>query len=263
MTADRSESLHAAIETLKTLGCHDYEARCFVALTRMPSATARDISNVTDIPRSRVYDAMDELSEKGLVEIHYSSPRRYRAIDIEDAVAWFRERHEQHLEEFEEVTESLPPLDPTSRDNHPTVWTLDGLEGILIRMKNLVESAEQYVVIFIDDTDQFNREVLKLLAHTDVPLQYVLTPPSIDDGEITDSLDGKNLQQITVEFPLLELESVERVTQPITALLVDGESTLIRTRTPSQDGRTEKDHAVLADGKENSLVRCFRMVCGL
>ncbi|MFT4923715.1 MAG: sugar-specific transcriptional regulator TrmB, partial [Haloarculaceae archaeon] len=42
-----------AIELLQELGLKEYEAKCFVALCRLPQGTAKDISEISDVPRTR------------------------------------------------------------------------------------------------------------------------------------------------------------------------------------------------------------------
>jgi len=53
----------AAIEQLERFGMSAYAARTFVALASL--GTARDVSQVSEVPRTRVYDAIDELQDRG------------------------------------------------------------------------------------------------------------------------------------------------------------------------------------------------------
>jgi sugar-specific transcriptional regulator TrmB len=46
------------VELLQELGLNEYESKCFVGLTRVTEATAKEISGIAEIPRTRVYDAM-------------------------------------------------------------------------------------------------------------------------------------------------------------------------------------------------------------
>ncbi|WP_241991874.1 helix-turn-helix domain-containing protein, partial [Halorubrum sp. SS7] len=55
----------------------------FIALSALESGTARDVSRVSAVPRTRVYDAIDELRDRGLVDVLQSSPKRFRAISAE------------------------------------------------------------------------------------------------------------------------------------------------------------------------------------
>jgi sugar-specific transcriptional regulator TrmB len=73
------DDAEGAIEALEQLGLTEYEARCFVALTRLPHGTAKEVGKVADIPRSRVYETMDRLQDRGLVDIQKGDPRRFRA----------------------------------------------------------------------------------------------------------------------------------------------------------------------------------------
>ena len=51
----------AAVEQLERFGLSTYAVRTFVAVARLGSGTARDVSQVSEVPRTRVYDAIDEL----------------------------------------------------------------------------------------------------------------------------------------------------------------------------------------------------------
>lgn len=73
-----SENAHdQAVQGLEHLGLKEYEAKSFVALTRLPSGTAEDISKISDVPRTRVYDAVRVLEAKGLVEVQHSNPSSF------------------------------------------------------------------------------------------------------------------------------------------------------------------------------------------
>lgn len=54
-----------AVTSLEELGLTEYEARCFVALTRLSKGTAKEVSQVADVPRSRVYDTIERLERTG------------------------------------------------------------------------------------------------------------------------------------------------------------------------------------------------------
>ena len=64
-TSDQARAI--AVEQLKALGLSTYAARTFVALVSLGEGTAPDVSEVADVPRTRVYDAADELRDRGPV----------------------------------------------------------------------------------------------------------------------------------------------------------------------------------------------------
>ncbi|MFC7173527.1 TrmB family transcriptional regulator [Haloplanus litoreus] len=73
-----------AVRTLRTFELTEYEAKCFVALTRLREGTAKEVSEVADVPRARIYDSMDALQDRGLVSVQESKPRRFRAVSPEN-----------------------------------------------------------------------------------------------------------------------------------------------------------------------------------
>ncbi|WP_321169542.1 TrmB family transcriptional regulator [Halorarum halophilum] len=84
MVSDPSdEPRSVVIEQLEAFGLSAYAARTFVALVSLGEGTAQDVSDVSDVPRTRVYDAVEELRSRGLVDVQQSTPKRFWAISAE------------------------------------------------------------------------------------------------------------------------------------------------------------------------------------
>src|SRR5207244_3030534 len=66
--------------TLRDLGFSGYAAETFCALVRVSHATAGDLVLKTGIPDSKIYYALDELAEKGLIEVQDGRPKTYRVV---------------------------------------------------------------------------------------------------------------------------------------------------------------------------------------
>jgi len=79
-----SETVAEAAEVPPQLGVKEHEARCFVGLSRMESATAKQLSEMTDTPRTRVYDASRVREAQSLVKIQHSSPEQFRAVPLDE-----------------------------------------------------------------------------------------------------------------------------------------------------------------------------------
>lgn len=115
---DPDDNLAKAIEVLQQLGLDEKEARCYVGLSRMNNATAKELSEVTEVPRTQVYDATDLLEAQGLVEVHHLSPKQFRAVPSEEAIDQFRNRYRARFNELEEALNAIEPVDST--DDSPT-----------------------------------------------------------------------------------------------------------------------------------------------
>ena len=57
------------IHVLKGIGLTLYEAQAYVTMTSLISSTATEISEKSNIPRSKIYDVLKKLAEKNFIEM--------------------------------------------------------------------------------------------------------------------------------------------------------------------------------------------------
>lgn len=96
------------IVRLGRIGMGEYEAKIYVALSTLRVATARELHEVTRIPRTRVYDTLDSLIEDGYVVLLDEHPSRYHVADI---TATFERIKRRTMSELEELNAGLLSLE--------------------------------------------------------------------------------------------------------------------------------------------------------
>jgi len=74
------------LDALKGIGLNLYERRIFVALLAKGVATAAQVSEIAKVPRSRSYDVLQSLAEKGFVMVQPSKPLKYVALKPKEAL---------------------------------------------------------------------------------------------------------------------------------------------------------------------------------
>lgn len=139
-----------AVEALRTLGLANYEAQVFVALQQLRSGTAQEVSDLSEVPRSQVYGAADNLADRGLVEVIQSSPKTYRPVELSTARTLLAERLERETSRAFDRLESLRATE-TDRVDGQDVSTLRGRQPIDDRITALVRSAD-HTVVFVSPT---------------------------------------------------------------------------------------------------------------
>jgi len=137
-----------AAELLQELGLKEYEARCFVALSRRPQGTAKEISDISEVPRTRVYDAINVLETKGLVEVQHTSPKLFRAVSVDEAIRTIRAEYEERTEALRAALRDLDRIDDADEaEVTHEVWSLSGSASIDGRVEQLIDEASEEVIV--------------------------------------------------------------------------------------------------------------------
>jgi sugar-specific transcriptional regulator TrmB len=84
-----------------------YEVKVWAALLSRGTSTAGELSNISDVPRSRTYDILESLEKKGFIMMKLGKPIKFVAINPDEVV----ERVKKNLIKFaKERTERLENL---------------------------------------------------------------------------------------------------------------------------------------------------------
>lgn len=68
------------IEKLKIFGLNSYEAKIWVALLSRGVSSAGELSDISNVPRSRSYDVLESLEKKGFIVMKIGKPIKYIAV---------------------------------------------------------------------------------------------------------------------------------------------------------------------------------------
>jgi sugar-specific transcriptional regulator TrmB len=247
-----------AVRILQELGLKEYEAKCFVALSRLPKGTAKEISTISDVPRTRVYDATRVLESKGLIEVQHSNPQLFRAVSIESAVETLETEYESRVAELEHVLQSIDCVETNETDSEQQeVWALSGKPAIATRIIDLVDAATSEVTILIESEAALENEILESLsqaAERGVAVQVRTVSEEVRDGVAADT-SGVDVS-VTDYGWLLESTLIADEATLTKVLSVDGETILVSSIHPVDGDSTE--FATLGSGLKNGLVVLVR-----
>jgi sugar-specific transcriptional regulator TrmB len=246
-----------AIEELEQFGLREYEAKCFVSLTKITAGTAREVSEHIDVPRTRVYEAVRSLESDGLVEIQHCSPQRFRAIPIPEAIHVLEEKHNSRIERLEQ---SLRHLKQTTRsestNTDPEIWSLTGTDTITTRAKRLIDGADSEVLLLIGDSGAISDGVNdRLITATSRGVDVVV-------GASSDSL-RQQVRETTPEIHVFDTEfdwltpSERGGNIAVGRLLLIDDKGLLASTVTRTDGRVH-ERAVCGNGSNNGLVYVLR-----
>ncbi|MFB6149355.1 MAG: TrmB family transcriptional regulator [Halobacteriales archaeon] len=247
-----------AVELLQQLGLKEYEAKSFVALTQLPSGTARSVSEQVDVPRTRVYEAMRTLEEMGLVQIQHSTPQEFQAIPINEATTLLRKRYEQRIEELETNLARLEAEEPENQQTElQKVWSLSGTEAITTRTQELIDEATGEIVFVIGDDRIYSAELFDHLKQASDRGVAVYVGSLTEDVEtaVEDYLPEARTFTTALEWLQGPTDDEEAA---IGRLLLVDEANLLASSIQDDDGGGIKELGVFGRGFENGLVVIMR-----
>lgn len=243
-------SVDDAVALLESLGLKEYEARCFVALTRVDAASAKAVSDLSDVPRTRVYDAVDALEDAGLVERQHANPQQFRAVPIAEATETLRADYDARISDLEATLRDIPPANEDDDDSPAEVWSLSGETAIRNRLERLVGDASNTVVVLAADSTVLTDGVGAELATANgrnVDLAVGVHGDARDDHrDLLPDADTFHPDGAWADTNVGGLDALDCL------VLVDGDAVLA-SATENGDA-----HAVVGRGSGNALVAVVR-----
>ncbi|SFC27424.1 Sugar-specific transcriptional regulator TrmB [Halobiforma haloterrestris] len=242
-----------AVRSLTELGLTEYEARCFVALARISSGTAKEISDVAEVPRSRVYDTIERLDRKGLVTVQQSDPREYRAISIDLAIERIRDDYDSRINAAENALQQLER--PDSRENEGT-WAISRPEYVTDRIVTFLEEADDSIHLVAAAPDSIDREVYADLCDVaEGEPEVVVEVPTEDDREAFHEEVPEATVVVAEELQTTTAVNEER---PAKLLLVDGEAVVASGLKESDLPDVVHETAVWTYGRDHGFAAWMR-----
>jgi len=263
-SSDSHEKRDRAVELLQQLGLKEYEAKCFVALSRVSEATAKQISESSEVPRTRVYDAVRILEAQGLVEVQHGNPQLFRAVPVEEAIATLREQYESRFDTLQDTIENLDRPAETESDSVHEVWSISGTTAIGNRTKQLIENTDDEVFLLVGHEDLVTDDLLETLNEaTDRGISVIV---GTEDTSVRSKVDERVPDAETFVSELRWLNgTIDASTTDEVAigqvLLGDNSTILVSSIEP----KTSEERAVYGRGFSNGLVVIVRrlMATGL
>ena len=237
-------------DILKEFGFSEYEAYTFVYLLRLGTGTAKDISDMNHVPRTRVYDAVETLHEAGLVDIQYTSPRKFTHVSRETTLRKFDLQRQNTITQLSERFDQLKPAE--RRPEEFGVWTVTDTEAVASRLLEFIENAEEEIIYMTVDellTDE-NLDHLHAAAERGVDIQLAGISPAVKD-QIQDSIPSATLFETLWEWSEVGAGSL---------LITDQRTALVSVLVDSDSTDVEDEVAIWGTGERNSLVLVLRTI---
>ncbi len=95
------------LRKIKDFGLNSYEAKIWTALLSRGVATAGELADISNVPRSRSYDVLESLEKKGFIVMKIGKPIKYIAVPPEEVVERVKKRVNKEAESMLSMMDEL------------------------------------------------------------------------------------------------------------------------------------------------------------
>lgn len=142
---------HEAKRSLRELGLTDYEARAYLSLLEKGSMTASQVSEVADLPYSKIYETLNALDKKGWIKIERGRPSRYYPKSPSEALEAAKLRFQSRIKSWEQsVLDELQPLyEKREILEKPDIWIIRGEFNVLAKLRGMLDMVKNELMIAV------------------------------------------------------------------------------------------------------------------
>ncbi len=131
------------IDKLVRIGFSEYEAKAYVALLRKSPVTGYELSKLSGVPRSMIYEVVGKLTTRGAaMTLRTGGGTKYAPVAAEEFL-------EQYHREQEELITSLKDELATFAEipDLEYVWNIEGHENIMAKAIDMIEQAKDRIYL--------------------------------------------------------------------------------------------------------------------
>lgn len=140
------------LHRIQGLGLTEYEARTYLALLDFEIATASKIANLSRVPRTKIYQALEGLEQKQLIKVVPERPKKYVVVPIEQYLDRLETDHLQRAKDLgAERPELVAEFSPKGRmdlQDTGSFLTIAGRGNVTTKLQDMVEATKREFFYF-------------------------------------------------------------------------------------------------------------------
>ncbi len=141
-------NFQSILDELMRLGLSAYEAKAYIALMQSPSVTAYEISKLSAVPQSKIYETMKKLVDRGLAIAEGTKPVTFTALSIDE----FLDRYQTDLNKsLDYLRDNVKAIG--TQPSLEYIWHFNGSVQLMSKIKSLIAEAQTtlYLEIWADE----------------------------------------------------------------------------------------------------------------
>ena len=181
-------------ESLRSIGLTDYEISIYLTLISKGPMDARELSEASGVPYSRIYNILTQLEKdkKWIIKSEEERPSRYFAKSPDEALIIAKKQYNDDFDTHSnKIIHTLSPI----YQSHDTpikiaLYVHRGRDVCINRALSLIQSAKTaiYLVADYDFADIFYEDIKKARARGVTDLKLIVEEKSLEEKKFKDIL---------------------------------------------------------------------------
>ncbi len=227
---------------LTELGLSSYEEKVYRSLLTTGPAAAQRISDVSDVPKGRIYDVLNALAARDLVEVRAGAePRQYAAVDPDEAVDRLLDERRADLREerarYEQIAADVSAELSTAVPSESRFWPIPiGSDDAVAGMGEQFDAAEESLLSVVAapyegaplEAYRDEIEAYADLVRTDLEVKLLTTPGLVERAP------ADQLARAVADAPDFAVRTTTGIN--LTYDVLDRDAVYLSVSTPFADG---------------------------
>jgi HTH-type transcriptional regulator, sugar sensing transcriptional regulator len=218
----------AFMSKLKDFGLNSYEIKIWTALLSRGVSSAGELSDISNVPRSRAYDVLESLEKKGFIIMKIGKPIKYIAVPPAEVIDRVKndihENAQGRIELIEEIkndnvlnelnllfNQGVEVVDPTDLSG-----ALKSRDNIYQNLNQMIKGAEKSIIIMttsdgLNRKSQVLRRNLEKASKRGVSIQ-IAAPINKESDEAINLLkeiaEIKHIEDVSARFVIVDGKQV-------------------------------------------------------
>jgi sugar-specific transcriptional regulator TrmB len=170
------------MERLEAIGFSEYEAKSYLALLRESPVTGYQLSKLSGVPRSMIYEVMGKLVARGAVlTVRTRGSTQYAPLP---AAEFFDQQHREHEQLIDALKDDLAALGKAPDLDY--VWNIEGSDNIMAKAVEMIEQAAErtYVALLPATLQTLKAALLEAIRRGVRVVVYTTSEVELAGGDV-------------------------------------------------------------------------------
>lgn len=140
------EKLKILLESGFTL----YEGKILIALIQSPEAAAKEITQLSEVPKNKVYEILENLKHRSIIEELPTKPKKYRAANLLTQLKSRAKTRREEIDNLERRIESFTTESISKQSNEQKFWVTEGADAMIKKIANTLPDIKKESIGYID-----------------------------------------------------------------------------------------------------------------